>query len=426
MADRYQNGLLLATPTDSVGNAGRTICRWLFEWATQVLGWTAIDTNAAAWTALVTPAEATASSTSEDPHYLVITTAAYAFTAADVGSYITLTGAAPATLDGIYRIDSLIRSSGNVYTLGLDWSGVHSNGLPAGLVGMNWRLWRPHSTYCPAAADWAVFQGIGVTGVGYNFQAYLQVKALGANTGGFPSFAVGPWANWDPAGNVWLDARHTTPVLGLDNYNLSISNTDNVRIWAHGDANHITVFVRVLDDQLAYGFIYLGEMTPSHPVEDPKPVVVYTGMTRGGAVANWWTADPPQMVATGLNSNLIGKWLAEDDVTTVSGVISAPCTIPPNTGYHVLSNPFRTVSTRTFQAYMFQLLCECRTAGHMEHRGLLKKVWLTSRDTLRQSRLGASGEYLHIIDGISIAWNGAVSYVTVPTYYKSNRDGAST
>lgn len=170
MSQRFQCGLVgtHAYVDGTYKNpVGRFFHRWLVEWLTQVVGWSLVDTGTAVWSAVAASGSTCSSTTATQ---IEVTSPGYAFSAASEGGYLTLTGfAAPfQARDGIYRIRRYIGSVGSVYTLELETDfGVHSDGIPIGHSGINWRLFFANSTYCPSVnTDYAVVGGTGKTGAG--------------------------------------------------------------------------------------------------------------------------------------------------------------------------------------------------------------------------------------------------------------------
>lgn len=175
MAQRYQCGLLHTYPT---ANQGQFFARWIFEWLSQVVGWPVVDKYVASpnkWDNVLANG---ATCTSTTASRIEITSGGYAFSAANEGHFLTLTGFGSPyeTRSGIYRIRRYIGAVGSVYTLELDIDfGVHSDGIPVGHSGLSWRLWTGTTTHCPDSTSyWAVLQGKGRTGAGL---------AIGTGTG---------------------------------------------------------------------------------------------------------------------------------------------------------------------------------------------------------------------------------------------------
>lgn len=481
MAARYINGLNLVNPSDAAGDTGRTLCRFIYEWLTQVVGWTSVDADAAPWTALLTPMEATASSVTGYTNRIAITTAAYVFTTSNIGDYLTFPSFAAPYEDraGIYRIVRLVSVVGNTYTLELDTRyGVHTDGIPPGQVNRNWRLWRAHSTYCPAAAAVAVVQGTGRTGAGlnvahgtgdgftfgagnvtvecltanfqasdvgktitiagatsadnngsfviasvadthhltyanalgvteaftgtwdisYNFQIHMTVKAIDATNAGYPTFIAAPWCSWDPAANAWLDAKHTT-AKGMDTYLNSIWDPTSIRVWGYADTDHFMICTRQEDVSKSWIVAYGGEVKAFYPDVDPRPVIIVTGSNNG-------TNDNSQLLGTGIDSNIGAAWLAADETTNLAGFLAfAHCS--PSSDVNWISTLPRRWSTFSRRMIRQEIALQSRTAGNMEWRGVLKDTWVTARDYSRVTPFGGSSEYLHVMGGITLPWNGS-------------------
>jgi hypothetical protein len=166
MPQRFQCGLLHTYPT---ANQGQFFVRWLFEWLTRVVGWAVVDkyVGAPKWDNVVASGSTCTSTTTRR---LEITSGSYVISAADEGSFLTITGFGSPyqTRDGIYRLRRFIGAVGSVYTVELDIDfGVHSDGIPVGHSGLTWRLWAGTTAYCPDTTSyWAVLKGKGRTGAG--------------------------------------------------------------------------------------------------------------------------------------------------------------------------------------------------------------------------------------------------------------------
>jgi len=391
VSDKFQNGLLLTAPAAS--QCGRTFCRWLFEWATVILGQTNVDnSDVGKWTSCVFTDTSGSYVTSYEDRFS-IGASAYNFDSVnDKGAYLTLTNMS--AHNGIYRILRVIDTK----TVALDIKySVHEDGLPQS-TGINWRLWRPTATYVPTNTDFAVLGGLGTIGAGYTYHLHMLCRNTNSY---FPEFVIGPWANWDPAGNVWLDAKHTT-ARGIDNYSNSVVNVDNCRVWAIGDTDRIIVMIRTEDDNYSWHFVYLGEIDTYYPSIDTKPCVVWAGSNAGVATPQ----DASDLIGVG-GANSInggGRWLAADNVTTVNGYLMfSHCS--PCADAHWLALTYRRWSQYNFDVPRMPLICESRTAGNMELRGSLRRIWATSRDLARLSLLGLHAEYLHLVGGFVVPWN---------------------
>lgn len=399
MAEKYQNGLLLTPATAS--QCGRTFARWLYEWMTQVIGYSAYDTSDSTWTATYDSGSDGASVASYPERF---TAASAAFTGSDVGGYLTITGMTPVNRGGIYRIINIISST----TVELDIKGsMHPDGIPVGMTGLTWRLWRPDATDTPGSSAWAVARGTGTTGGGYSFDVHIGMRATNSY---FPQIIISPFASWNNGSHTWSDSKYTT-ARGIDP---TSANVDNCRIWASGDTDRVSIIIRCEDDTTSWGYVYIGEIDAFYSsAVDPKPCVVGTGFTVSAA-------DGTLMLGTGGNSTLQSgglRWLAKDDLTTLTGYLTfAHCS--PSSDTHWLSQLYRRWSQYSREMYLLPLICECRTTGYMELRGSLRRVWTTARDYQRLTPFGANSEYLHTCGGIAMQWGAGGLPFGAPIWYE--------
>ena len=397
MADRFANGLKLTAPV--AAQCGRTFCRWLVEWLTRLCGWTIVDAVSGNWSNVVGSGTSGASVTSY-PNRLNITGDAYSFDAVnDVGAYVTLTGFTGRyiTRNGIYRIRQII--SAKVAELEVERS-VHEDGFPAGLTGLSWRLWRPTAAYVPDSANVIVLGGTGSTGAGAPYTFHLHITCRATNSY-FPEFRMAPFASWNASTHAWNDSKYTA-AQGIDDWSSSLTSVDVVRVWGAGDADRAIMAMRVEDNSYAWHMIYLGEIDVKDAAADPKPCVTWIGCnpgngTPGGDNSLWFGYGSSSTMNAG------GRWLAYDDLTTVTGYAML-AHVPPSDNYNWISETYRWWSERTRARYRQPIICECRTTGFMELRGNLRRVWVTNRDTTRLEALGVNGDYLHLRGGLVIPW----------------------
>jgi hypothetical protein len=326
----------------------------------------------------------------------------YNFDAAtDTGAYLTLTGLTEH--NGIYRINRVISSK--VVELDTNFS-VSDAGIVENQVDVAWRLWRPTATYCPVANDVAVLGGLGTTGGGFPFHLHMNVRATNSY---FPEFILSPFASWNAGTHAWTDSKRIS-AKGIDNWNNSVINVDNCRVFAAGDADRMVIMLRMEDDYYAWHFIYLGEIDTSYPVLDTRPCVVVLGSNRGNATA---AGDNVTLFGTGADSSIYSGalWLAHDDVTSIAGrMMYYHCPVNADSNYY--AGKYRVFSQINRQRYLQQIVCESLTSGYMEIRGALRRVWLTTQDDNRFMVLGNSGNFAHIVGGVVLPWNAS------PIYYQ--------
>lgn len=402
MADFFQNGLLLTAPASA--QCGRTFSRWLYEWTTKVIGMSVVDAQAAEWEAYVHQeiAPGTGFSIVGEPAQFDIGTSTYDFDSTnDVGAYLTITGFTDPTLNGIYRILKVL--STKRVELDIKFS-VLDSGLPEDELDLEWSLWRPDTTHCPAASSVAVLGGTGTTVPGdYTYHIYMNVRSSNSY---FPEFSIAPYdTSWNPTTHTWDDAKHTAN-RGIDNWNNSVINVDNCRVWAAGDKDRVVIMLRMEDNYYAWHFVYLGEMDASFPVTDTRPVLVWAGSNRGNATPG---QDNDTLVGTGLDASVPdgGRWLAFDEVTTLTGRFMYYHTAA-NYNSNYFADRQRRWSMFSRQYYLQQIICECITSGNAEIRGSLRRCWVTSRGVDRFKVMGDLGEFAHITGGIVIPWNQSI------------------
>jgi len=389
MADRFQNGLLLTTPT--AGQVGRTFSRWLFEFATQICGWTARDSysiGSGSYTA-TRGTGANGASVAGEPQQLDITGDAYNFAAGtDEGRYLTLTNFAADSADrnGIYRIVNVV--SAKIVELDIRFS-VHDAGIPHPSASLAWRLWGPEAADIPShnAGNYGVIRGVGTTGGGYSFDVRFKQKTTLSD---FPEYQVGPipaspWTIGAPGS--WPDAKQTTL------YSIQV-----------GDSDRITVCIREMDNVKIWDWVYLGEMDAFYSnVIDPNPCLIWQGHND--------TGDKKNVFGVALSTATFfyngGRGLAEDDLTTIPYFPMFFQTSPTASSITMVQGLQRRWSQRTRRIYRQAMIVESQTAGHMELRGTLRRCWVGGQDLLRGTPFGRNAEFLHIVGGLIFPWNGS-------------------
>jgi len=407
MADKFQNGLYLPDP--GTDYAGRTVCRWLVEWLVNVVGLTVVDKSGSQWDNYYDSGTDGASVVDEVYQFQA---ASASFDSSDVGGYLYLSGMTPSTYNGIYRINRVLSSTKVV----LDCQyGIHSSGIPCNQSGVIWKLWRLDTSYLPAAGDWVVLAGSGITGSGYTFHLHIEVSASGTTTLNLPQFIISPFASWNAVSHSWNDSRRTS-VLTMLNYSDSVNNQPGTRVWAAGDTDRFVLMLRMERDRFgftssgdyAWHFLYAGEIDTFHPSSDPKPCILWEGSNNGATTP---ASDSNALVGDGSVGNINGRghWLAYDDLTTVAGYMASLFT-PTDTTKNWLAGLEHRFSSISGSHTLVPAACECRTAGYMEFRGLLRRFWISGRDIARLKPIGASNEYLHIIGGFTIPWNGSRTF----------------
>ena len=165
---RWQSGVYIGDPSgySSAPQFTKSLWRYIFEFLTQVAGWDVVDAPDAGWTAVKSSGSDGATDATLTDRFI---SASASFVREDVGSLLTITGIASPNEEknGIYEITEYVSPTTVILNIKL---GVHSDGLPTGLSGLNWRLWRTDSTtaYVPGYSQTAVVAGEGKTGAGLN------------------------------------------------------------------------------------------------------------------------------------------------------------------------------------------------------------------------------------------------------------------
>lgn len=404
----YQNGLYLAD--DSTYNnlyGGKVFCRWLYEWLTQVVGWTAHDENVSNWTDVEASGLAgTQGVTTADAARVDMSASGRSWTAADKDKYLTVTGLSDSTLDGVYRIASVEAS--DIVVLDI-LHGVHETGLPDG-DSFDWRLWEGRSAYYPTLNDWAVVRS-----------AYSHTPAepsfdikLVSDYGYLPSVGIGPFGTWDNSAHAWSDDRNTTQ-KGPNSY---LANDHSFQVFAYADTNHAIICMWSQNYSVSSSarfypcFMYLGEITVPSTTDDPNPGVVVNGgmnyFPRSYWEENVVGADAGHAI---YNSAL---WLSKlpANNTVVQGYLQIPDVRVGGT-WNSLKQKQSLMYSQARHLPRIEVGLDCRVSGHMEYRGLMQNVWTSLQGLPLNTAFGVNREYLHLLGGLSIPWNGSHSHVFI-------------
>ena len=396
----YQNGLYLTDPTAT--RAGFVLSRWLFEWLTQVVGWTAHDTQTSKWTDVeASGTGATAGATTADSTKIDMSSSGRSWTASDIAKYITITGLTTTLRDGVYRIKNVEASDIVV----LDTKrGVHEDGLPNSET-FDWRLWSFNTTYTPGNDEWAVVRGTySHTPAEPNFDVRIEADASEA---GVPNVAIGPFGTWNNSTHAWADSRNTSQ-LATDS-----GGDVGEYVWAYADENHAIIFYGTLYGTsylLAPRIIYLGEVTVPNTTVDPNP----------GIIIQSYRLNTTQLIQSELWRNFIGidgsrsRWMSKlpANNTEVQGYFQTPAQAADSSSWwELMRGQNRRYTEWSKGIYRMDMQLECRTAGHMEHRGILKDLWVSGSYLQPVMPFGASHEFINLCGGFSMPWNGSRSHV---------------
>lgn len=396
----YQNGLYLTDPTSST-RGGYVLSRWLFEWLTQVVGWTAHDTQDSKWTAVeASGTGATAGATTADSTKVDMSSSGRSWTTADIAKYITVTGLTTTLRDGVYRIINVEPSDIVV----LDTKrGVHEDGLPNSET-FDWRLWDYTTTYTPGNEEWAVVRGAySHTPAEPNFDVRIVADS---GDGGFPNIGIGPFGTWNNSTHAWSDTRNTSQLS--TSYGVDYGGY----VWAYADDDHAIIFVGGFTGasiNLRPKLLYFGEISVSDTTADPNPGIIINSC-RDWSTANqlllWWDF-------IGMEGSR-SRWMSKlpSNNTEVMGYFQTPAqSANSGTPWELLKGPDRNYTEWSKGIYRMDIQAECRTSGHMEQRGVLKDIWASGANLQPAMPFGASHEFINLCGGFSMTWNGSRSHV---------------
>lgn len=409
MANKFQNGLLLSTSIS--GRGGHLFSRWLVEWLTQVVGWTLRDEDPtdSSWTDVEASGSGDGATTANADQVDMSGSSKTDWDSDDRGKYVTITGItgtdAEVEKNGIYRILDVL--AGNVLVLDIK-RGVHEDGLPNG-KSFSWRLWDGTAPYIPDPSKFAVVRAAySHTPSEPNLDIRLLTTATGGAYSGFPSIAIGPFGTWDNGTHDWDDDRNTSQKNPVTTGASTIVDT---YVWAFGTDDHAVICYWNHTNNIP-NFIYLGELAVDDTSVDTNPgVFVYGGA--GSATSTVW----PNMMGYGNGGQLedAGRGMSAlpDDDTEVTYYLQVP-SIAADVNEHVLGSGSQRVSSWSRYLYRIEIELECRTSGHMEHRGELKNCWMTSKANQNLMSFGdgpAPDFYLHLFGGFAVTWNGSSIHV---------------
>jgi hypothetical protein len=393
----YQNGLLIKGSDAYYG--GYVFTRWLFEWLTQVVGWTSHDHNSSKWTDVeASGSGGTQGLTTADSARVNMASSGRSWTVADTGKYLTVTALTTVVRNGVYRIADVEPS--NILVLAIK-QGVHENGFPNS-ESFDWRLWNGNASNYIPDGDWAVVRGAySHTPTEPNF----DIKIM-ANTTyhGLPTVGIGPFGTWNNGTHAWSDARNTSQRMpGAE------SAPPAYHVWAYATDDHAVIAywsVNPSGNKWPH-FMYLGEITVCDTVVDTNPGVVLAGGINIADSTYWQKAlgaDHYGTIADGL------LWMIDVPTVEVAGSLQVPSILPRN-DYHIYDLPYRRVSSWSRRIYRIEIAVESVVTGHMENRGILKDVWSGGRYVQRVTPFGTNKEYLNTFGGLSIPWNGSKVHV---------------
>lgn len=299
---------------------------------------------------------------------MTLTDAGALFVASDVGKYITISGATGLN-NGRFPIASYISPTQITYTNASGFAETYSG---------TWTLDYPY---------------------------HVHMKA-GTWYSGFGEIRVAPWASWNAGTHNWNDLKYTAAktIEGPTGIPTQLSS---IRIWAEVDSDHASFFV--LCNNSWWSMWHFGELDTYYPAYDPRPCVVWVGCDSVSDSYNVYH-DPVvgYRCANGHYSFYYGmKGLSHTDVDTLTYYAMVP-NISPSSDVNFLKGHRRQTSTFSNKFYKIPILVESRTAGSMEVRGQLRKLWATGTGLPLHTPLGSVGDYYyHVLRGLLCPWNGS-------------------
>lgn len=373
----------------------RHIRRLLFLWLTKVIGWSNLETSGSKWdSAQLGPLTDGATHASNIRRF---SSATGGFISAMEGAFLlikptaapaTAGGFADPTKNGFYRINRVYDTN----TIDVDvLQGVHTDGLPLSESGLNFEVhdFQP-SSELPSDGDYFVVRGVGTGG---NFDAKFT-EDYGVNYA--PTrIILSPFGDWVAgAPGSFSPGTRITDESRLDHQPFA----DRAWIWAVGDLTQMIVWVRYFNT--AYSaqdsqFIYLGDITPFHPVQDTNPVVVVNA-TLGGSL--------DEISAIRASST---KMLGADDTTSITPkLIYSSEHANSAAGWHSGSREDRSYHSGRYART--PLIVYSNTVGNIEIRGQYKNLDHGHFNGPRGPvPFGTSRDRIRFFTQCSAPWNGS-------------------
>jgi len=395
---RFQNGLHFGP---SYAKSGKQLSRWMFEFATQILGWDGYDDNDVGWTS-VQGSGVDAATHVSDPSILDFSGSAYTLTAANVGSIVTMLGNAgwsdsEKETIGMYKIIYVDAATEYAY---LDIKrGVHEDGLPLGKSSVGWRIWDDTDT--PATGTWGVIRSQYLHAPAEPNMDVLITEGNGDDDN--PFVAIGPFGTWDGVGNSWADSRNTT------NRTPYTSGSTDRYIFAYGDETDndhfvVGVYDRTMNRLVLY---YIGAIDPTAgTLTDTNPGVIVAGSN----------SDDEPALGNGNDSDIDigGRMMAYNgggnDVEIAPTYLIVP-SVCPRDANSIFDNNLMW-SSWSGSRYRIEIMLQSQTAGHMEARGVLKSLWMGGGLYSNLIPFGTTPDFfLHLNGGLSMPWNGSEVHV---------------
>jgi hypothetical protein len=188
-----------------------------------------------------------------------------------------------------------------------------------------------------------------------------------------------------------------------------------MRIWAQADDNRAVIHWQ---SNGAYdgpsngaGMIYLGEVAVPDLAVDTNPGVVCNSYIPGTSL---WQLFGPESTTPYQRFGSNFYWLSHYGVS-VQGYAQVPaCVWYTNSGgLNATGGASRRISAWSRYIYRLNISLECAVSGNEEVRGVLKGAWYGGRNLPYAMPFGSSKEFIHLIGGLSVPWNGSDVHVSV-------------
>lgn len=255
----------------------------------------------------------------------------------------------------------------------------------------------------------------GTWTIRYTYHVHIRAESWNFS---FPEIRLAPWASWDSITHAWTvgDLRYTAAVTPGGSTPEAIAQ---LAIFAEADSDHFSVSLRGLSGNYRNWKLYaVGELNAHYPDVDSRPCYVWAGTDY------IWTGDQFTVPIIGFGSYVNATYnsgfrtLARDDLTTVTSYAMLPI-VPPSSQVSGFSNTAtfistekRKLSTRSIGFYKIPIIVECQTSGYMELRGTVRYIWACPPSLPALYAQGASGEYVSVLRGTLIPWNGSRNAVS--------------
>jgi len=400
MTVNYINGIQVGSEASSSGMyAWGTLHarRLIYLWLSKVVGWPVVDSQGSNWDNPVV-SQQTDGSTSSSTDLISATD----FSAAGVvpGDLVLITaGFSDPTRHGVYQISSVHEAN----KIRIDSRfGVHHSGLPTGQTNVTFEIHRlATEALLPAINDFFVLGGSGVGGT-------FHTRCLIDNSVNYAPerWDISPWDDWDSIGHAWKTPPNRYTAI---TQNAHQQLCDRCWVWGWSDGTAALIIFSSIKDSggldsaaEARTAIYLGDAVPNWPIEDTRPVVL------------WSDVDRYYFGVKRYSGNTVISMVGADDTTQISALHWYLTQSVDGT-----TNAFPTSGTRRVSAFTgkhpsIPIFFAHHTSQLNEVRGALKGLKLTGLSSESVALpTGSSREYLRFSDLI-IPWNGSKVYRVLP------------